>query len=110
MLFDYINTGIPKNELTGEIEDKIEKTKFDRDLGIAYMKAVMREKEVRYEAKQEGIEEGEKRAFLELYREGILSEAQVCERLKITPAQLKELEKHPREEYEDYMIFGESGV
>lgn len=101
MLFDYINTGIPKNELTGEIEDKIEKSKFDRDLGISYMRTVMRDREARYEARKEGLEEGRKEgrekgreeALLEVYREGILTEAQVCERLKITPAQLKELER-----------------
>ncbi len=63
------------------------------------------------EAKQEGIEEGEKRgekrgveigktqALLDIYRDGILSEAQVCERLKITPARLKELQRQLQEEY-----------
>ncbi len=97
MLFDYINTGIPKNELTGEIEDKIEKSKFDRDLGISYMRTVMRDREARYEARKEGLaegrEEGEQLAYLKLYHDGILTEAQVCERLKISAEEFKELEK-----------------
>ena len=106
-LFEYINTGEPVNELTHEIEGIIEHARLNSEWGSEYMKEYV----LLMDAKQEGIEEGEKRgekrgveigktqALLDIYRDGLISEMQVCERLKITPARLKELQRQLQEEY-----------
>ena len=49
--------------------------------------------DAKYEGRVEGREESREAALMELYRDGILTEAQVCERLKISAEEFKELER-----------------
>lgn len=80
-LFEYINTGIPVNELTLEIEDIIEQARCNEEWGSEYMKS--------YVLLQDAKLEGKKETLLNLYKEGLLTEEQVCERLGIALDTLK---------------------
>lgn len=88
-LFEYINTGKPVNELTYEIESRIDHARKNSEWGAQYMKEFI----VLADAKYEGREEGREATLMDLYHDGILTEAQVCERLKISAEEFKELEK-----------------
>ena len=57
-LFDYINDGKPRDQLTDEINEAVDTARNNKEWGSAYMKSVTILDDVREEGREEGLEEG----------------------------------------------------
>ena len=76
-LFEYINTGIVSDELTGQIEDAVERTRNNSEWGSYYMKTYVHEIDVREDGVEEGLERGREEGTLStltlLYQKGFIT-------------------------------------
>ena len=82
-LFDYIEDGIIRDELTQDLDMEVEKLRKDEGWWAAYMKTVTWEMDARFEGRHEGIEIGR-------IEGGIETLIHTCHNLGTTKEQAKE--------------------
>ena len=82
-LFDYIEDGIVRDELTQDLDKEVEKLRKDEGWWAAYMKTVTWEMDARFEGRHEGIEIGRLEG-------GIETLIHTCHNLGTTKEQAKE--------------------
>jgi len=64
-LFEYINTGKPLDELTGDIETMIDSKRDDFELSVRWLREYFDREDARYEGREEGREEGRMQARID---------------------------------------------
>jgi predicted transposase/invertase (TIGR01784 family) len=118
-LYEYINTGLVSDALTSEVDRAVERAGADNKVkdeimrselilmdmrreGMAEGRAAGLEeglklglekglKEGREKGLEEGLEEGRRTALVDLFRAGIITEAQACKELDMTLEDFKQL-------------------
>lgn len=96
-LFEYINTGIPQNELTKQIEGVIANARKNSEWGSAYMKEKLIYQDMWDDGycagKNEGLEQGARLAIVSLYKAGKLTVEDAIEILQISREEFNKLVK-----------------
>lgn len=88
-LFDYIEDGIVRDELTQELDDEVKKIRNDDEWWTAYMKSVTWEMDARYEGIEIGREEGILETLCSLVDDGILNVSEAAKRAKISEEEFR---------------------
>ena len=79
-LFDYIENGIVSDELTGELDNEINRIRNDKNWWETYMKTVVHDMDVRFEGIEIGRKEGILQNLISLVQDGILTVSEAAKR------------------------------